>query len=76
MAAQKRPNNVSPNYLISMDHDLFDKKSKYTIGKVRSNFMGTIFNIFDNNKNPKDTAKIDEIRQQLGVVTYVINVLN
>jgi len=58
--------------MISLDHDSFDKGSKYIVGKIRSNFVGTIFNIFDNGKNPKNTNITEEIRNQLGVVTYVI----
>jgi len=47
MAARKRPNNMTSNYLITMDNENFDKKSKYYLGKLRSNFMGTEFHIFD-----------------------------
>ncbi len=72
LGARKRPKNVTANYMISLDHDCFDKESKYIVGKIRSNFLGTIFNIFDSGKNPKNTNIIDEIRNQLGVVTYVI----
>lgn len=61
--------------MISLDHDCFEKESKYIVGKIRSNFVGTIFNIFNNGKNPKNTNVTDEIRNQLGVVTYVILII-
>lgn len=72
LAAKKRPRNVTANYMISLDHDCFDKGSKVIVGKVRSNYMETIFTIYDNGKNPKKTNNANEIRNQLGVVTYVL----
>ena len=74
LAARKRPKNMTANYMISLDHDCFDKNSKFEVGKVRSNFMGTIFQVFDCGKNPKDTKIVEEIRNQLAVVTYVNNI--
>ena len=71
LASRKRPKNLTANYLISLDHDTFEKDSKFAVGKVRANFMGTVFNIFSNGKNPKNTKEADEVRNQLGVVTYV-----
>lgn len=39
--------------MMSMKADVFDKKSDLFIGKVRSNFLGTEFNIYDNGLNPR-----------------------
>jgi tubby-related protein 1 len=38
------------------------------LGKVRSNFLGTEFYIFDSKENPKKAANTDESRLQLGVI--------
>ena len=49
------------------------------LGKVRSNFLGTEFSIFDTGVNPnrtKGAAGADsDIRSQQGVVQYETNVL-
>jgi len=45
------------------------------LGKVRSNFLGTEFCLFDAKENPKKAGPSDESRQQLGVVQYETNVL-
>jgi hypothetical protein len=75
LAGRKRPKNMTANYLISMDHDNFEKDSKFCVGKVRANFMGTIFNIFSKGKNPKESTTSDETRNQLGTVTYVCTII-
>jgi len=75
MAARKRPHNVSANYIITMSKDNFEKESKQTIGKLRSNFMGTEFNIYDNGKNPNDSKNLNEIRCQYASVVYESNFL-
>ena len=45
------------------------------MGKVRSNFLGTEFYIFDTGENPEKCKSADEIRAQHGVVQYETNVL-
>jgi tubby-related protein 1 len=51
------------------------KDTMHYLGKVRSNFLGTEFTIFDSKMNPKKAATKDDVRQQLGVVQYETNVL-
>ena len=38
------------------------------LGKVRANFLGTEFYIFDEGSNPKKAKTPDDIRKQEGVV--------
>ena len=45
------------------------------LGKVRSNFLGTEFSIYDTGANPGKVKNMDEIRSQQGVVQYETNVL-
>jgi len=45
------------------------------LGKVRSNFLGTEFYIFDSKENPKKATNTDDCRQQYGVIQYETNVL-
>jgi len=48
MTAKKRSFNRTSNYLISSKKDDTKKKSTNYLGKLRSNFMGTEFNVYDN----------------------------
>lgn len=75
LAAKKRANNRTSNYLISMKKDALSVKSPYYMGKVRSNFMGTRFTMYDIGLNPKHKgANLMNSREELGVVYYVINI--
>jgi hypothetical protein len=52
LSGKKRGANATSNYLISLDQEKLDKKSNGYLGKVRSNFLGTEFYIYDTGKNP------------------------
>ena len=67
--------NQTSNYMITIEQKKFEKDSNGYLGKVRSNFLGTEFCLFDSKENPKKTAPNEEPRQQLGVVQYETNVL-
>lgn len=54
MSAKKRAYNNTSNYIISLAREDMQKEANY-IGKVRSNFMGTEFTLYDSGKNPKKT---------------------
>lgn len=72
LASKKRGGNKSSNYCITTDPNDFSIKSKSYIGKVRSNFTGSEFTIFDSGLNPKKkNIDISEVRQELGAVLYV-----
>jgi len=49
---KKRSGNKTSNYLITLDQDGLKKKGKGFLGKLRANFMGTEFAIFDQGENP------------------------
>lgn len=72
ISGKKRLNNKTSNYLISSSQTDLNVKSSSYLGKVRSNFMGTEFNVFDTGLNPKKKkASRANIREQLGVFLYV-----
>lgn len=71
LASKKRSGNTTSNYIISLDYDDFEKESENTIGKLRSNFMGTEFNIFDKGKNPSQAKNFIGVRRQYGAILYV-----
>jgi tubby-related protein 1 len=82
MASKKRPKNKTSNYLISLDQNDLNRSGSSYLGKLRSNFVGTEFQVFDDGENPKDVE--DDVRGQsgsratrceLGVVMYAANVL-
>lgn len=81
MAGKKRSKNKTSNYLLSMDKKSLDKDSSAYLGKLRSNFVGTEFVMYDKGLNPKDvdpaTAAVSllTVRQELGVVLYESNIL-
>jgi len=73
LGAKKRKNKATPNYLISL-HQKVKKMGGGVQGKVRSNFKGTQFWVYDNGKNPKEKkAGPQDIRKELAVVTYQTN---
>ena len=45
------------------------------MGKVRANFMGTEFTIYDQGENPKKTKDVNQIRREMAAVLYESNVL-
>jgi len=74
MTSKKRTGNKSSNYLISMNRNDHDKKSDSILGKLRSNFLGTEYTIYDHGKNPdyedNDDKNDEAIRCELGAILY------
>jgi tubby-related protein 1 len=76
MCSKKRANNKTSNYLISKAEGDLNKDSANCLGKLRSNFVGTEFQVFDNGVNPNgDSYGQGTTRRELSVVTYAPNVL-
>jgi hypothetical protein len=48
--------------MISMDQDKVGKNGSGYLGKVRSNFLGTEFSIFDDGSNPDKAKTPDSVR--------------
>lgn len=76
LAARKRKRSRSSNYLISTDAKDLSRDGKNFVGKLRSNFLGTSFTVYDNGVNPSSRkASKPDIRQELAAVHYETNVL-
>ena len=76
LAGKKRGANRTSNYAITMNQKDFSVKNPSYLGKVRSNFLGTEFHIFDNGLNPKRKgANSSNMREELGIVLYQSNIL-
>lgn len=76
LSGKKRGANKTSNYMVTIDQDS-KKKTKGFLGKVRSNFMGTEFVIYDNGDNPKKKKKqmAGYFRKEMASVLYESNVL-
>jgi len=80
LSARKRKKSKSSNYIISLDEDDLARQSGNFFGKLRSNFVGTEFTIFDKGVKPGESASDGGLSQlaprtELGAVTYEYNVL-
>lgn len=77
MVGKKRSNQMSSNYLISMDENDLRRSSASYLGKLRANFVGTEFRIYDNGINPDDDEQgcSTQARCELAVVCYESNVM-
>lgn len=47
LTGKKRAGNKTSNYMITMDQEKASKQGSGFLGKVRSNFLGTEFSIYD-----------------------------
>ena len=74
LAARKRKKNKSSNYLISMDPEDLNRYSGNFYGKVRSNFLGTEYTIYDKGEKGSKGGGLS-LRQELGAVLYETNIV-
>ena len=72
---KKRSGSTTSYYMISVDEQKVKKGTKGYLGKLRSNFLGTEFYIYDDGENPKNAKTFEGVRAQHGVVEYEKNVL-
>lgn len=81
LAARRRKKQKQSNYKVSLDKDDLSRNSSNYFGKLKSNFMGTEFQMYDAGINPdklteaqRDGSKT-QVRQELATVLYKQNVL-
>ncbi|GAX86123.1 hypothetical protein CEUSTIGMA_g13536.t1, partial [Chlamydomonas eustigma] len=75
LAARKRKKQTTSNYIISLDYEDLGRDSEKFFGKLRANFVGTDFTIFDDGDKPGQRGAAGHTREELGCVTYQYNVL-
>mmetsp|Transcript_8789 Transcript_8789/g.14855 ORF Transcript_8789/g.14855 Transcript_8789/m.14855 type:complete len:497 (+) Transcript_8789:72-1562(+) len=81
LAARKRKKKKSSNYVITQDRDDLGRHTNSFFGKLRANFIGTEFTLYDKGVNPEklDKSQLDgsqvQVRQELGTILYKQNVL-
>jgi tubby-related protein 1 len=72
---KKRSGNATSNYMITLDQEKMKKGTQGYLGKVRSNFLGTEFYLYDDGVNPKKERGIERVRREHGIIEYETNVL-
>eukprot|EP01084_Bolivina_argentea_P139660 245677_1 len=79
MFAKKKQKNTTSNYIITTDSRNCNKNAKTYLGKLRGNFVGTEFVIYDNGRSPKETGNENQnkkqLRSELGSILYETNIL-
>ncbi len=75
MTAKKMSFQKTSYYLLSMHINDISRQSPYFMGKLRSNFLGTEFIIYDQGLNPLKTQNMQKIRNQLGLILYESTIL-
>uniref|UniRef100_A0A1I8H558 Tub domain-containing protein n=1 Tax=Macrostomum lignano TaxID=282301 RepID=A0A1I8H558_9PLAT len=73
LAARKRRHSSTANYLISCDPTDLKRAGESFVGKLRGNFFGTGFTVFDNGEAPKKSGEL--ARRELAAIAYETNVL-
>lgn len=78
LAGKKRTKNKTSNYVITMDKRDLARDSPSFLGKLRANFMGTEFTLFDDGDAPEARAVATpaSLRHELAVVHFASNVLS
>lgn len=72
LAARKRKRSKTSNYLITVDATDLKRDGDNFIGKLRANYLGTQFTVYDGGINPNKNVPDDEIREELISIIYVI----
>lgn len=76
MSVKKKAGGKGTNYSISLDKKDFSKKSSFSLGKLKSNFVGTNFYLYDNGVNPKNrNCNTLNVRQEYCHINYQKNIM-
>lgn len=75
LAAKKRPKQKTSNYVLSMDASDMARDSASYMGKVRSNFVGTEFVVYDHGEKAGTAKAGQHPRNELAVALYASNVM-
>jgi tubby and related proteins len=74
LAARKRKRSKTSNYLIAIDPIDLTRDGENFVGKLRANYLGTQFTIYDDGSNP-NRGNNNEIRRELISIIYDTNIL-
>ncbi len=62
--------NKTTNFIISTDETPLDNRTEGVVGKVRGNFSGSNYTIFDHGMNPSKAVTEATLRRELGAVSF------
>lgn len=69
-AGQKRLSSRTSNFLIAMDPNPGDRKSDLVLGKLRSNWAGSGYTLFDHGMSPENAVTDSALRRELMVIFF------
>lgn len=69
-SAKKRSKNKTANFIISSEENPPDDRGDTCIGKVRGNFSGSQYTIYDHGMNPDRVVTDATLRKELGIVEF------
>jgi hypothetical protein len=69
LSAKKRMKNKTSNYLLSMELEPNDRRSNMIAGKIRANWTGSTYTLYDAGLNPEKAVTESSVRKCLGVVS-------
>lgn len=72
LQAKKKSKNKTSNYVIS-DHEDPNLSSTHFVAKLRSNFLGSEYVLFDNGDSPRSSASLMNVRKELCAMFYDTN---
>jgi tubby-related protein 1 len=74
MSCKKRAGSTSSNYAFSTNKTEVPTSGDQYLGKLRSNFMGSLFNLYDTGLSCDKTTEPGRIRRNLATVEYETNI--
>jgi tubby and related proteins len=75
LAARKRSGQRTSNYVISSDKRDLSREGPGFLGKLRGNFLGTEYVVYDDGASPEDKKSASALRRELALITYQSNVM-
>jgi len=73
LSGKKRKGNKSSNYCVSLSKEDISRNSDSFIGKLRSNFIGTEFQLYDNGEKSSKMKSGTHLRNHLASIVYETN---
>lgn len=75
LAARKRSGKRTSNYIVSSDRGDLSREGSGFLGKLRGNFVGTEYVVYDDGEAPGARKGSGSVRKELAVVAYQSNVM-
>ena len=74
MSAKKTSSKPSSTFILSMSKGSYEENSPHYLGKMKSNVLGDVLNIFGPGLNPSNAKEKNEVpRELLATIVYSSN---